>query len=361
MLKPIRLTTENFMLVLLLSFTALMGFWDARNWVAEPYETQLFERINGGSLSHFIGYYRSSEHVAPLYLYFLYYWHELVGNNIFWMRLPSVFFAIIGVWTYVRVLKRWFSAHTALMSGLLLVGLTLSVSAYTNTAVFSLATLLLFWTFARWTSMVKKEERIPFLNYLGLGTALALTFLTHYEMGLVGLILYLSGFFLIDKNQVKPYFITLLFAFVLVGLFFPYLVDQWQLDWAFNFVPLGWSALQLGALVNWNWVLLVTLLISAVIRVIVYRKSPLRFGVIWPLILGIFIGISSRWIPFDNMNVGFGVIPKLLIFPFFAVVIAELIAIPNEKWLLLQLLSIGALLFFMTQFPTWFSNFAIPL
>jgi len=284
--RPINLTTENFLLFSVITFSAAMRLWNIDSWTFTNDELSALNRVNFDSIADLFKHGISIDAHPAGTQFFLFLWTKLFGVTEIAVRLPFVLLSILSTYVIYKVVKEWAHANAGIIAASLFAGLGYTVTYSLLARPYALGTLAFVLVLLFWTQLIKKQLRIPFLSYLGLSVSLALCAYTHYFAAITAAFVFLLGLLFIHKTQLKAYMFTGLFALL---LFLPHL---WIFLHQFSHSNGGTSWLGLpetGALLNFlnyafneSWILILTLICFFLVKIIAFRNTKIT----WLTIIG---------------------------------------------------------------------------
>lgn len=277
MLKPIRLSTENFLVLTILVFSALMRLWNIESWTFTNDELSAINRVKFDSLSAlFEKGINPDAHPAGTQL-LLYYWTKLFGYSEIAVRLPFVFFSLLSTFGIYLIGKKWVHSHAGLTAATLFAGLGYTVTYSILARPYALGTFAIIWALFFWTTLIRTTPKSPFLNYLGLSIFMALCAYTHYFAATTASFIYLIGFFIIPKIQRKHYIFSGIFALLFFLPHLSHFVTQFSAGGggtSWLGVPEAGAILSyLAYCFNESWILVVTIGCFLLLRLFIFRQT----------------------------------------------------------------------------------------
>lgn len=277
MVKPIRLSTENFLLFSVMIFAAGMRLWNVDSWTFTNDELSALNRLHFDSINNLLSDGVSIDaHPLGTQL-FLYLWTKLFGISEAAIRIPFVALSLVSTYGIYKIGKTWVHAHLGIIAATIFAGLGFTVTYSILARPYAMGTfafVLVLWT---WTILIKKQLNTPFLGYFGFCISLALCAYTHYFAGLTAGFVFLIGFLFLRKNQRKPYIFSGLGACI---LFLPHVsifIKQYQQSnggTAWLGIPENTAILDfLFYGLNESWLLISSLIVMLLIRTFIFKKQ----------------------------------------------------------------------------------------
>jgi len=226
---------KHFPVILLMLAATFLRLWSFADLPFMYDEFSALLRTHYNSLSELIrvGVMENDSHPAGVQV-FLYYWVKMTGFNEFWVKLPFAVMGISSVFLIYLIGKLWFNETTAIIAACWVSVMQFFVFYSQLARPYAaglFAVLLLVWI---WTSIVQANT-IKGWKWFFLSLSLVVATLMHaFALVMAGLI-YLSGFFLINKPKRQPY---LLSGIVAIVLYSPH-------------IPVFWHQLQDGTIGGW--------------------------------------------------------------------------------------------------------------
>lgn len=218
--------SEPVAVVLILIVAAALRFWGLQQLPFMHDEFSALFRTQYDSFSDLIrlGVIPDS-HPAGVQI-FLYYWVKLFGFNEFWIKLPFALMGTASVYLIYRIGKQWFGTASGLLSAAFMAGIQYSVFYSQLARPYAAGlffVLLQVFVLNRWIISAKKPDKLTILTF---ALVCWLAALMHaFSLAMAGLI-YLSGLFLVQKKDLKNYFIAGLLAFLFYAPHLPVFLVQ---------------------------------------------------------------------------------------------------------------------------------------
>lgn len=352
--KPIRLSTENFLVFAVIIFAAAMRLWNIENWTFTNDELSALSRLQFDSWWQILeeGIKKNDAHPAGTQ-FFLYIWTSLFGTSEIAVRIPFVTFGILSTFGIYQIGKKWVHSHAGIIAATLFAGLGYTITYSLLARPYSLGILAVVLVLLFWTKLIRTEPRIPFFSYLGLACSLALCAYTHYFAAVAGFIIYALGFLMVGKKKIKPYLFTGLFAGILyiphIGIFIHHFTKggggtPWlgapESDAIFNYLDYAF---------NETWMVYTLLAVFLLVRLIVFRQS--KFTSLTFLGLALF-GLTFCFAFFYSIYKAPIFQYSVMVFGFIGLLltISDLVHFPKIRLHSLQVLLLMGLLVFTTIF-----------
>ncbi|MBT6029294.1 MAG: hypothetical protein HOH13_03230 [Crocinitomicaceae bacterium] len=208
--------TENFLLIAVLVFAAVMRLWNIENWTFTNDELSAISRLQFDSWAEILenGIKANDAHPAGTQ-FFLYVWTSIFGTSEIAVRLPFVAFGLLSTFGIYQIGKIWVHKHAGIIAATLFAGLGFTITYSLLARPYALGILGVVWTLLFFSKLVKLNPKNSFISYLGFAASLSLCAYTHYFAGVVAVAIFALGFYFISKKQIKPYLSSGLFAFAL--------------------------------------------------------------------------------------------------------------------------------------------------
>lgn len=213
-------------LLRLWSFPDLPFMYDEFSALLRTHYTSFSELVRQGVMEN-------DSHPAGVQV-FLYYWVKLVGFNEFWVKLPFAVMGIFSVFLVYLIGKMWFDETPALIAASWVAVMQFFVFYSQLARPYAaglFAVLLLVWI---WTSIIQTNTNKKW-KWIVFSLLLVFAALMHaFTLFMVGLV-FVSGFFLVNKHKRQPYLLSGIFAIVLYS---PH-------------IPVFWHQLREGTIGGW--------------------------------------------------------------------------------------------------------------
>lgn len=207
----------NLVLLLLILATALLlRLWGLANMPFQHDEFSAIFRLAYDNLAALMreGVALRDSHPAGVQI-FLYYWSKITGFDHIWMRLPFVLFGVGSIWLVYDAGRKLFGQPAGLMAAATMAVMQYFVyysqmaRPYIPGVFFNLLAFNLLLT-------IKGEEKTRFgLPHFGLAISLSLAAWVHHFSAFQAGLVFLSGFFQVERKHIKGLMLTALLAFVL--------------------------------------------------------------------------------------------------------------------------------------------------
>ncbi|MFH0865420.1 MAG: glycosyltransferase family 39 protein [Bacteroidota bacterium] len=225
MIKFLRENTERSLLLLILLIAAVMRFYNITGLSLSNEELSIITRIKEFSFSDFFSLPNIGDTGPAGFYTFLYLWMKIFGSSVFMIRLPFVICGILTIYFSYRLAEKWFNSHAALFVAAALCFLEFTLQCSQTARPFapgSLITILSVWY---WTKLLTDKENSK-KNMIRFSITLALAAYMHYFSLIFLGIVFLSGLFLLKKEKVKWYILSLLFFLILYAPNIPVIIYQ---------------------------------------------------------------------------------------------------------------------------------------
>jgi hypothetical protein len=172
-----------------------------------------------------IGVMENDSHPAGVQV-FLYYWVKLFGFNEFWIKLPFAILGVASVFLIYNIAKQWFGPLSALLSAAFFAGIQYAVFYSQIARPYAAGlffVLLMVYFLNRW---IKATQKISWTLILAFAIASWLAALMHaFSLASAGII-YLTGFFLIQRSHHRKYMVAGILAILFYLPHLPVFVYQ---------------------------------------------------------------------------------------------------------------------------------------
>ena len=197
---------------------AVLRFYGFSDWSLSNDELSALSRTNFSSFSELVNQGIWVDGHPALIQIFEFYWVQLFGNKVFYLRLPFVLMSIGACIYFYRLLAIWLNKNAALVGLALFVPNYLFV-LYSQIARPYIAGLFFVLAFSFYFIRYLKSSDVK-RNYKGIILFGLAASLTHYFAALAIFLIYLSTSIYWNEKNVKWYF---LLAFAIVLLYLPHL------------------------------------------------------------------------------------------------------------------------------------------
>jgi len=219
--------SEPAAVVIILIVAAALRFWGLQQLPFMHDEFSALFRTQYNSIGDLIrlGVIQNDSHPAGVQV-FLFYWVKLFGFNEFWIKLPFALMGTASVYFIYRIAKQWFGGLSGLLSAAFIAAIQFSVFHSQLARPYAAGlffVLLQVFVLSRWMISTNKPKKVAILVF---ALVCWLAALMHaFSLALAGLV-YLSGLFLIQKRDLKPYLIAGSLAVLFYGPHIPVLYAQ---------------------------------------------------------------------------------------------------------------------------------------
>jgi hypothetical protein len=255
--------SESAAVIIILIVAAALRFWGLQQLPLMHDEFSALFRTQYNSFGDLIrlGVIQNDSHPAGVQV-FLFYWVKLFGFNEFWIKLPFALMGTASIYFIYRIANQWFGKLSGLLSAAFIAAIQFSIFHSQLARPYAAGlffVLLQVFVLSRWMASTRKPKKASVLAF---ALVCWLAALMHaFSLALAGLI-YLSGLYLIQKRDRKPYLIAGLLAVLFytphITVFYAQLMAGGIGDW------LGkpdndflWSFLFYAA--NYSWFLVLIL------------------------------------------------------------------------------------------------------
>ncbi|PKP51140.1 MAG: hypothetical protein CVT92_13490 [Bacteroidetes bacterium HGW-Bacteroidetes-1] len=150
---------------------------------------------------------KSDSHPAGVQI-FLYYWVKLFGFHEFWIKLPFALTGFFSVWLVISIGTKWFNRTTGLITGALTATMQFFVFYSQIARPYAVGLFFILLAVYWWTKILVEKKDTTFLPYLFLALSLLMASLMQYFSMLLAGLIYLSGFILLQRQQMLKYLIS---------------------------------------------------------------------------------------------------------------------------------------------------------
>jgi uncharacterized membrane protein len=219
--------TEVFVLLIILIIGGILRFYNYSDWSLSNDELSAITRLNFSSFHEMIEKgVRVDYHPAGVEV-FMFYWVKIFGDSVASIRFPFILAGILSILFIYLIAERWFNRTTALFAAIALACLQFPIlysqvaRPYSFGLLFSLSTVY-FWTLLLFSSIKKRAKKSSDTNKIAAGFILSASacMYTHYFAFMFAGIVCLTGFFFLNRENFKAYFISLI---LIVLLYIPHL------------------------------------------------------------------------------------------------------------------------------------------
>ena len=270
-----RLSEEKIILTLIILIAALLRFWNYWNWSFTHNELSALTRLHYSSFTELIskGVAENDSHPAFVQI-FLWGWTKLFGFSETAVRLPFIMAGIGSVVLLFAIAKKWFGLPAAYFASLTLAVLDFPVLYSQLARPYSFGSFFLLLAIWCWNDFLIGDETNSLRKAILYGIATALCMLTEYFSALTALLILLSGFAFLKKENWKFYLLSCAIA---LTLFLPHLaitIHQWRIAGANAYsdsssISFLWKFIFYG--LNESSLLIVFLAIVALLSVLMYH------------------------------------------------------------------------------------------
>lgn len=238
---------------------------------------------------------------------FLYYWIKCAGTSESMIRLPFVMMGILTIPLAYLIGKQWFGRVSGLffaasLSFLQFPLLFSQIARPYSSGLFLCLLMVVFWN--NMVFPVKKKSPYPVFTIAGYAISTAACAYNHYFCGLMAIIVGITGLFLLRKENLKPYLLSLFISMLLFAPHIPVSLSHFSKGGVGEWLGKpenDWIQQHLFYLFNESWFFIFVALVVFILSLTLNSKN-LKFtkfhliSLLWfllPLTIGFFY---SRWI-----------------------------------------------------------------
>lgn len=211
--KFIKENNEKALLLLILLVGVILRFWNITGLSLSNDELSAIARAQTSGFSNFISKGICADiHPAGIE-FFLYLWIKIFGTSVFMIRLPFVIAGIASIYFAYRIAARWFNEHTGLYIAASVCFLQFPLLYSQLARPFGPAFLFTLLTVWYWTKLIFDGETKR-KNIFALALSMSAAAYCNYYAGLFIIIIFISGFFFLNKSNAKAYLLSLFFAII---------------------------------------------------------------------------------------------------------------------------------------------------
>ncbi|MDA3894032.1 MAG: glycosyltransferase family 39 protein [Salinivirgaceae bacterium] len=206
-------------LILILVIAAIVRFYKLPDQSLTHDEFSTLFRLEFNSLHDVIqiGMKEMDNHPIGTQVFY-YYYTKLFGKDPGPVKFPIIIFGIFSVFMVYVIGKKWFNTSAALYSASFMAILQYAVAQSQIARMYGFGIPFILLMVYYWDKLIK--DKFLWRNAIAYILAASICSYTHYFSLLFAAIVWITGAFLINKNQFKYYFISGLFIFL---LFVPHL------------------------------------------------------------------------------------------------------------------------------------------
>lgn len=201
--------SDRVLLLVIIIVAALMRFWQFDNLPFMHDEFSALFRTEFSNLGALIklGVVENDSHPAGVQL-FLYFWVKLFGFNEFWIKLPFAFMGLLSVWLLYRIALSWFGNMAALLSASMMAAVQYFIFYSQLARPYAAGLFFLLMFVCYWNRFLKADQQPGVWTLILFAVSAVLASMMHaFALAQVGLI-YISGYWLIDRSKTKQYLIA---------------------------------------------------------------------------------------------------------------------------------------------------------
>jgi hypothetical protein len=212
---------EMLWLGIILLVAGILRFWQYSSFSLSNDELSAISRLRFNTFGELVkgGFYVDG-HPGGIQV-FLWYWSKWFGSSVASLRFPFILFGILTILFSYLVAKKMFGVVAGLFTAASLSFLEFSllfsqIARPYGSGIFFCLLMVFFWLRVVFDQdKVQAKSRVKVLNLTGYIIATALCMYNHYFSFLLALIVGISGFFFLRKNQFFTYILSGLIAVLL--------------------------------------------------------------------------------------------------------------------------------------------------
>ena len=213
MKKFIKENNEKALLLLILLVGAILRFYNIIGLSLSNDELSAIARVQLSGFLNFISNGICKDiHPSGIEL-FLYLWVKIFGTSVFMIRFPFVIAGTASIYFAYRIAARWFNKHTGLFVATAVCVLEFSILYSQLARPFGPAFLFTLLSVWYWTKLIFDGE-IKRKDILVLALSMGAAAYCNYYAALFIIIIFISGFFFLNRSNTKAYLLSLVFALV---------------------------------------------------------------------------------------------------------------------------------------------------
>ncbi|MCP4441721.1 MAG: glycosyltransferase family 39 protein [Aureispira sp.] len=183
-------------------------------------ELSALNRIDVGSFSELINNAVWNDTHPAFTHVLMYLWTGIFGTSELAVKLPFMLMGIASIYLVFKITQEWFSTNAGLYATALYSTLQFGVMYVPIARPYSSGLFLLLWMVWAWTALLFSEKESTRKYWISFVLAGALCLYNHYFTAISAVLVGLSGFMFVSKQQLKSY----LLAGLAIGiLFIPHL------------------------------------------------------------------------------------------------------------------------------------------
>lgn len=140
---------------------------------------------------------------------FLYFWLQLFPDTPFFIRLPSVIFSVLSIWIIYKIGKMWFSESAGLFAAMTLAFFEYPILYSQLARPYSYGLFFALWMTLLWSKLIFYPENFKKIDFFQAILATSFAMYTHYFSFFQVLLIGITGFFLLRKNNMYKYMIII--------------------------------------------------------------------------------------------------------------------------------------------------------
>ena len=215
-----KLSLDNSLLLLIIVVAAILRFWNYPNIPFMHDELSALARTHFYSLSDLIEKGAATDGHPIGVQVFLYYFIKLFGDNEMVVKFPFIICGLISIIVAYRISKFWFNSSVGLIVAAFMAVLQYFVMYSQLARPYSIGVLFSLLMVWYWSNFLFKIESVKIKYLIGYILASAICAYVHHFAFLFAIIVSITGFFFINKQNWKGY---LLAAFSIFALYVPHI------------------------------------------------------------------------------------------------------------------------------------------
>lgn len=325
MIKTRKLSAATLVLGLILLVGALLRFYQYTGFSLCNDELSALSRAQFDTFKDLInlGVKTNDMHPAGVQA-FIYYWIKIAGDSAAGLRFPFIVSGILAILFSYLLASKWFNKTAGLFVAASIAFLQFPILYSQIARPYSFGLLFTLISVWFWTRLLFDSNKKNYWNMAGYALSTSLITYTHHYAFLFAIIVGLTGLFFLNKENVKPYFLSVLIITLLYVPHIPVFLYQFGIggvggwlgkpkgDWLEKFIQYGFNDSP-TVLYTFCGVFILTLLMG-------FRKGLSKFQLIaaaWfllPYFIGYYYSIHRN--PILQYSILLFSFPFLLLFAF---------------------------------------------
>lgn len=206
--------TETLILWSILLLAALLRLMFAWDNSFSPNELSLIESINSKGI---VALFNAQDYTGTFpsgFLFFHYLWIKLTGTNELLVRLPSIVASVASVYLTYRIAKAWFNEHSGLLSAAMIAVLQFPILYAQQALPFSFGLFFALLCVFFWGKALFENPENKFRPFVFFAISLGLTGYFQNFTLVFAVIIIITGFLFLSKENYKKYIVSILIAVV---------------------------------------------------------------------------------------------------------------------------------------------------